>query len=61
MCEEVEIVLYMCVISHGSRSGVAVEVSRDYPRAFYCNGAWYVWEKDFHWTEADIGRPILGS
>lgn len=53
--------LYMCVISHGNRSGVAVEVSRDYPRAFYCNGAWYVWERDFHWTEADIGRPIIGS
>ena len=38
--------VFMCVLSHGSRSGVAVEVEKGYPRAFNHHGSWYVWERD---------------
>jgi hypothetical protein len=47
MCEEVGSVYAMVVISHGDKCAVAVEVSKDYPGAFYHCGAWYVWERDF--------------
>lgn len=38
----------MVVISHGKRCGVAVEVNKDYPKAFYHCGQWYVWERDYN-------------
>lgn len=47
MCEEVEAVYAMVVISHNGKCAVAVEVEKDYPGAFYHCGAWYVWERDF--------------
>ena len=60
MCEEVEAVC-MVVISHGKKCGVAVEVEKGYPGAFYHCSAWYVWERDWKWTEADMLKPIFGS
>ena len=53
--------IYMSCISHGSRNGVAVEVEKDYPGAFYHCGLWYVWERDFKWTDEALREPILGS
>lgn len=53
--------MFMCVLSHGSRSGVAVEVEKGYPGAFFHCGSWYVWERDWKWTEANMLKPIFGS
>lgn len=42
--------MFMCVLSHGKKSGVAVEVEKGYPKSFYHCGAYYVWEKDYKWN-----------
>lgn len=48
----------MAVVSNGSHSGVGVEVSKDYPGAFNCGGAWYVWERDLTFTQMEAIKKL---
>lgn len=35
----------MCMVVINER--IAIEATENTPRAFYHNGTWYIWEKDY--------------